>query len=128
MLFRRVDLPAVAAGEIRLAFRRWKRPTVKPGGTLLTPVGQLAIESVERVDPERITRADARRAGFEDPDGARAALRGDGETYRIAFHVAGPDPRIALREDAALSEAAHGEIASRLARLDRASADRKSVV
>jgi hypothetical protein len=122
MLFRRHDLAAIAAGEITLAFRRWRRPTVKAGGTLQTAAGVLAIESVEAVDPERISAADARRAGFDDADAARAALRGEGETtYRIAFRLAGPDPRIALRADAALSAADRAAIAARLARLDGAS-------
>jgi hypothetical protein len=121
MLFRQADLAAIAAGEITVAFRRWKRPTVRPGGTLITRVGQLAIDAVDIVDAERITVADARRAGFADPDAARAALRGNGETYRISFHVAGPDPRIALRERAALGESERAQIAARLARLDRAS-------
>jgi hypothetical protein len=121
MLFRRDDLAAIAAGEITLAFRRWRRRSVTPGGTLQTPAGLLAIESVDVVAPGSISAADARRAGFPDPDAVRAAMRGDGETYRIAFHVAGPDPRIALRSDAALSPADRAEIAARLARLDRAS-------
>jgi hypothetical protein len=122
MLFRREDLAAIAAGEVTLAFRRWKRPTVKPGGTLQTPVGVLAIESVDLIDDAAIGPADARRAGFPDAAAARAALRGGEATYRIAFRVAGPDPRIALREDAALSGSDRAEIAARLARLDRASA------
>jgi len=122
MLLRPVDLARIAAGEITVAFRRQKRPTVKPGGTLTTRAGVLAIESVRAVDPERITKADARRAGFRDPDGVRAALRpGPEPVYRIAFHVAGPDPRIALREDAALDPAARAALAARLARLDAAS-------
>ena len=122
MLLRPVDLARIAAGEITVAFRRQKRPTVKPGGTLTTRAGVLAIESVRAVDPERITKADARRAGFRDPDGVRAALRpGPEPVYRIAFHVAGPDPRIALREDAALDPAARATLAARLARLDAAS-------
>jgi len=121
MLFRKADLPAIAAGEITVAFRRWKRATVRAGGTLITPVGQLAIDAVDVVTAADITVADARRAGFADPDAARAALRGAGETYRVAFHLAGPDPRIALRERAALGDADRAEIAARLARLDRAS-------
>ena len=44
-----------------------------------------------------------------------------GETYRIAFHLAGPDPRIALRADAALTAADRAAIAARLARYDAAS-------
>ena len=121
MLFRADDLAAIAAGEVTLAFRRWRRPTVKSGGTLVTRAGLLAIEAVDAVEPERITAHDARRAGYADPDAVRAALRGDGETYRIAFRLVGPDPRIALRGDAALSASDRAEIAARLARLDRAS-------
>lgn len=121
MLFRQTDLAAIAAGEVTLAFRRWKRPTVKAGGTLHTRVGLLAIDAVEPIDPDAITRADARRAGFPDPAAARAALRGEGATYRIELHLAGPDPRIALRHDAALTDADRAEIEARLARLDRAS-------
>ena len=51
MLFRADDLAAIAAGEITLAFRRWKRPTVKSGGTLATRPGLLAIEAVDPVEP-----------------------------------------------------------------------------
>ena len=127
MLFRQADLAAIAAGEVTVAFRRWKRPMAKAGGTQHTAVGVLAFDAVDRVN--EITRADARRAGFRDPAAARAMLRDrEGDLYRIAFHVAGPDPRIALRADAALSDADKARIAARLDRLDRASTDRKSVV
>jgi len=120
VLFRRADLAAIAAGEITVAFRRWKRPMAKAGGTQQTPVGVLAFEAVERVD--EITAADARRAGFPDPAAAWALLRDrEGDLYRIAFRLAGPDPRVALRADAALSEADRAAISARLARLDRAS-------
>ena len=43
MLFRRAELVAIAAGEITVAFRRWRRPSVKAGGTQLTAAGLLAI-------------------------------------------------------------------------------------
>ena len=120
MLFRRADLDRIAAGEITVAFRRQRRPTVKAGGRLTTLVGVLAIESVEPVT--EIGDEDARRAGFPDAAAARAALReGAGEVYRIAFRLAGPDPRIALRADAALDTAQRAQIAARLARLDGAS-------
>ena len=79
-----------------------------PAATLHTPMGLLAIDAVDRVDPGAIDDADARRAGHPDAAAVRAALRGTGETYRIAFHLAGPDPRIALRADAALSRGRPG--------------------
>jgi hypothetical protein len=120
MLFRPADLAAIAAGEVTVAFRRWKRPMAKAGGAQHTPVGVLAFDAVERVDD--ISREDARRAGFADPAAAWEKLRGrEGDLYRIELRLAGPDPRIALREDAALGAADRAEIAARLARLDRAS-------
>jgi hypothetical protein len=120
MLFRQADLAAIAAGEVTVAFRRWKRPMAKAGGTQHTPVGLLAFDAVERVDD--VTPTDARRAGFADPAAAWAMLRNrEGDLYRISLRLAGPDPRIALREDAALSDADRAAIAARLARLDHAS-------
>jgi hypothetical protein len=120
MLFRKADLAAIAAGEVTLAFRRWKRPMAKAGGTQRTPVGVIAFDVVERVD--EITAADARCAGFRDPAAAWAMLDGrEGDLYRVTLRVSGPDPRIALREDAALDAATRERIAARLARLDGAS-------
>jgi hypothetical protein len=121
MLFNRDALERIAAGEVTLAFRRWRRPTVKTGGTLRTRVGVLAIDSVDEIDPERITDADAVRAGAPDRDAVLGRLRGDGRLYRIAFHLAGPDPRVALRERAELSPAERTELGRRLARMDAAS-------
>jgi len=61
-------LEGIAAGEITVAFRRWKRPSVRAGGTLTTRVGVLAIDAVEPVDD--VDEEGARRAGF--PDAAAA--------------------------------------------------------
>jgi hypothetical protein len=121
MLFTQDDLRRVASGEITVAFRRWRRPTVKAGGTLRTRVGVLAIESVDAIESGQVTDADARRAGRPDRTALLASLRGDGRLYRIGFHLGGPDPRIALRERADLSPAERAELDARLARLDAAS-------
>ena len=121
MLFRQDVLRRIAEGEVTLAFRRWRRPTVKAGGTLRTRVGVLAIDSVEPVDEHRVSDADARRAGAE----SREALLTEGPQerplYRIEFRLAGPDPRIALRERADISPGEYAEIDARLSRLDAAS-------
>jgi hypothetical protein len=121
MLFRQDVLRRIAEGEVTLAFRRWRRPTVKAGGTLRTRVGVLAIDSVEPVDEDRVTDADARRAGASDREALLAGLRADGALYRVEFRLAGPDPRIALRERSHISPAERAEIDARLARLDAAS-------
>jgi hypothetical protein len=121
MLFRLDTLRRIEAGEVTLAFRRWHKPTVKPGGKLRTRAGVLAIESVERVDEDSITDADARRAGATDREALLKSLRPEGTLYRIEFRREGPDPRIALRERARLDGAARAAIDARLARLDAAS-------
>lgn len=116
MLFRKEAIDAIAAGEVTVAFRAWKRPTVRAGGTLLTAAGQLAIDDVAVVDPERISDADARRAGAADAAAVRATLRTgeDRQVYRVAFHLLGEDPRVALRQRADLDD---GELAALVAKL-----------
>jgi hypothetical protein len=99
MIFRQRFLDGIRDGRVTLAFRRWRRPTVKSGGTLLTAVGELQIARVATVSPDRITEADARRAGYE----SRTALldelnaRAEGDVYRIELGSLGADPRVALR-------------------------------
>jgi hypothetical protein len=99
MLLKQATLEGIRSGAISIAFRRWRRPTVKAGGTLLTAIGQLAIEAVDVVDPGKITSAEVTAAGFLD----RATLlrelskRPGGELYRVRLSLAGADPRLALR-------------------------------
>ena len=122
MLIRQETLRRIASGEVDTAFRRQRRPTVKAGGTLRTPIGMLAIDAVERIEPEDVTESDARRAGMtRDEILAMLAAKTEGECYRVRLHVAGEDPRIALREDAALDEATVAALRARLDRLDAAS-------
>lgn len=66
MLIKLDVLEAIKRGEIKLQFRRWSRPTVKPGGTLKTKVGLLRIGRIDDMRPEDVGEADARRAGFKD--------------------------------------------------------------
>lgn len=107
----------LADGSVTVAFRRWKRPSVKAGGTLTFPRGVLAIDSVREVDERDISEADARAAGAASRNELLAALAGrEGTLYRIDLHYAGEDPRVALRERAVLTT---GELDAVVARLDR---------
>lgn len=100
MLFRMVTLKGICDGAITVAFRRWRRPTVKTGGTLKTAVGQLDITSVTKVSPAAITQEDAQRAGHGTLAALLKELAGpdDREIYQIELGSMGPDPRIALRQ------------------------------
>jgi hypothetical protein len=123
VLFTKRFWSGIADGSITVAFRRWKRPTVKRGGTLRSPGGLLAIDDVRPIELDAIRDRDARAAGYD----SRAELveelgRRDGTLYRVDFHPAGPDPRDALRATTTLTDEEWSDLERRLARLDRASA------
>jgi hypothetical protein len=115
----------IADGSVTVAFRRWKRPTVRAGGHLRSPAGYLAIDAVRPVADEALTDALARRAGFADLAALRKALGPpvpDRTLYRIDFHRDGVDPRDALRADAALGDDALDDLRRRLDRMDASAA------
>lgn len=117
MLFKAAALQAIAEGRVTLAFRRWTRPAVKAGGQLRTAVGVLEFDSIEAIEPERITASDAAQAGFVSVQDALDSLGSrDGTLYRIRFHRAGEDPRIALRQQP-LADAEWPALSRRLQRL-----------
>lgn len=120
MLFKRPVLDRIAAGTVTLAFRHWRRPTVRAGGTLTTPAGVLAIEAVDIVAAGDITDADAQRAGFADRSNLLASLgAAEAELYRIAFRLQGEDSRAALRQQDDLTAEDVMALRERLDRLDR---------
>lgn len=123
MLFKQATLKAIADGTVTVAFRRWRRPTVRAGGTLVTVVGVLAIDSVEKATLNDLTLTDARAAGHGSVADLKAQLaqHREGSLYRIAFHLDGADPRIALRSKARISADEVADLTDQLARWDRAS-------
>jgi hypothetical protein len=122
MLFRPATLRGIADGSVTVAFRRWDRPRVRPGGRQRTPVGVVAFDRVEQVAREALTELDARSAGLAGLDELLALVdrRPSGTIYRIDLRLAGPDPRVALRESVPAPEDVE-EVVRRLERLDRAS-------
>jgi hypothetical protein len=123
MIFRVPILRAIERGEVTLAFRRWVRPAVRPGGTLRTAVGVVRFGEVTRLADRQIPEGDARAAGYASAADLLADLdtRDDGDIYRIEVEHAGDDPRIALREDADLTDDAWAQLSKSLGRLDAAS-------
>jgi hypothetical protein len=120
MLLRRSTLEGIRDGSITLAFRRWQRPTVRAGGTQLTPLGQLAIAAVDVVTLGRITEQEARRAGHPSLAALLTELRQrpSGRIYRIEFGALGADPRLALRDTLPVDDDERARLRQRLARLD----------
>jgi hypothetical protein len=120
MLFNLRALDGIKAGEIDLAFRRWKRPTVKTGGRLRTRAGVLGIDAVEPIGERQIDAEQARRAGFTSKRELLESLRSEGRLYRVRFHRIGDDPRTALRARASIGRSERAELDARLDRMDRA--------
>lgn len=121
-MFRKEILDQIKSGEITLAFRKWKRLSVKAGGTLLTRVGVIGINAIEPVKVEDISNTDYMKAGIQDVEGwkDRIATR-KGNLYRINLHWVGEDPRIVLRQKADLSQEEFEELRIKLERMDQRS-------
>jgi hypothetical protein len=83
----------VAAGEITVSFRLWKRPKVRVGGRY--PVGpvQINVDAIELVPFCSITDADVRQSGERDLESLRqraahaGPIHDDTLVYRVEFHV-----------------------------------------
>ena len=122
MLIRPVDLERIRAGEVDLAFRRWERPRVLVGTRMRTKVGLLEVTSLDRV--RVVTVADAKRAGSTKAEVLRLmSTKEPAPIWRIGLRYVGVDPRIALRNDAELDDAARADLLARLDRFDAASSN-----
>jgi hypothetical protein len=115
----------IADGTVTLAFRRWDRPRMRPGSTQRTTAGVIRIDSVEVVDPAALTEGDAVRSGVGSLAQLQRLLsrRHGARVYRMRVTLAGPDPRISLREQADLAPEDRAAVDARLDRWDAARAD-----
>ncbi|HEX7306553.1 hypothetical protein [Lentzea sp.] len=116
MLIRLADWDRIRSGEVTLQFRRWKRPTVRVGGTLRTSQGVLEIDAVDVV--ARVSRAEAVAAGFPTVKALKSTVDGrEGALYRISLRFVGEDPRIELRSSSEVDGLVLAEPAVALLRL-----------
>jgi hypothetical protein len=83
----------IAAGDITVSVRLWRRPQAKVGGRYRVGRVEIEVDSMELVPFASLSAADVRRAGEPDRETLRrrAAHAGpiadDTLVYRIAFHV-----------------------------------------
>jgi hypothetical protein len=121
VLIRPVDLAKIRDGSVDLAFRRWDRARVRVGTRMRTSVGLVEVTSLRQVAD--LSEREARRAGAASRDEVLRLMAGKlpAPIWRVGLRYAGADPRIALRNTDALSEADRTALLDRLDRLDRAS-------
>ena len=121
MLLRHEVLRGIESGRVEAVYRKWAAPRVKSGSCLRTAVGMVEVVSIDEIDPETLTRADAVAAGFDSVRDLIAAAGDRGPVmYRIGVRHAGVDPRVLLR-DSIPDDSEVAEIQRELDRLDAAS-------
>ena len=120
MLFKQRFLNLIEKNEVRVAFRKWTRPSVKENGTLLTPIGLLRVKSMRIVTREQISDMEIHEAGYQTRKELYTELdnKENGDIYKIVFELEQPDPRVALRENTNLSNDDLIELLKKLERLD----------
>jgi hypothetical protein len=121
LLFKQPSLDKIARNEVTLAFRRWKQPTVKAGGRVRTASGAVLIGGITIADMSALTEKDAIAAGFPTCAALQEMLGPDDGTpvYRIELHGIEPDERVALRDEAVLSDEDWHALTMRFARWDK---------
>jgi hypothetical protein len=83
----------IAAGDITLTIRLWRRPQVKVGGRYRVGLVDIEVDRIEQVPFASVTTADIRRAGEESREALRARTAHAGPVtdnttvYRIEFHT-----------------------------------------
>lgn len=113
----------VADGSVSLAFRRWKTLRVKPGNTFRSTAGIIAVGDISMIAVGDITEQQAQAAGASSKDELVMTFRGapTDPVFKIELSWDGPDPRVDLGENDALTEQDCAELDRRLARLDQSS-------
>lgn len=121
MLFKQTHLDGIKSGEISLAFRRWKRLSVKENSEVKTAVGVVRIGKVSTVSLTVITKKDAMAAGFAQLADLLKLLQSvpEGDIYKIEVRYHAEDPRISLREQTVLTPEDFELLRTKLARLDQ---------
>lgn len=121
MLFKQDHLLRIKAGEISLAFRKWKKPSVVKGTLLKTAVGQVEILDISPIEQADIDQEQAMLAGYNELSEMQTILNKvkEGTIYKIQLRYHSPDPRIDLRENVDLTDEELELLKKKLDRMDR---------
>jgi hypothetical protein len=122
MLFTAATLRGLAEGRVSFTYRRWEVVRPKVGSRFTTSAGLVEVTSITAADEQQLTAQDATEAGFDSVTDLVKWCRakGQGDLYRVGIVLAGPDPRVALRVQAALDPTDLVALNSKLDRMDRA--------
>ena len=126
LLFQKRFHAGLLDGSIRLTFRRWQKPHVRPRGRYRChPIGVLEVDQVDRVPVRSIGEDEARLAGFSSrdellrfmADGPAGPVAPDTDVWRITLHHGGDGDRVEIALDDGLTAEDVAALARRLDRL-----------
>jgi hypothetical protein len=121
MLFKQKHLEGIKAGNISLAFRKWKKLQVNADSLVKTSVGVIRINSTEKIDLNKITDEEAQKAGFSGAQSLIQLLENqkDGDIYRIEVAFDSENPETESNEKVSLDEEELETLKTELANLDK---------
>lgn len=122
MLFRKQTLDGIERGEITLAFRRWKKATVKAGGSVRTALGVVRVGQVDIISLDQLGKSDAVASGFANLSALQRMLGPDdgNPVYRIELLGLRADERASLRASSELTDSEWEALQKRFDRWEKA--------
>ena len=108
LLFKKKFIELIRSGEKTQTIRLWKRPRMRAGQRSYIPgIGYISILSVEQVELERLTDADAVPDGFATAELLRDEIRSiyadelaEGQkAFRVRFQVFPPREQKRMKEE-----------------------------
>ncbi|MCF2490779.1 hypothetical protein [Dyadobacter sp. CY347] len=121
MLIKQKHLDGIMSGNISLAFRKWKKLSVRKGSLLKTSIGVIKITDLTETDLSKITDDDAKLAGYDSAQAIISELEKvtNGAIYRIELSYDSPDPRIDLRQKEQITDEELEVLKEKLLNLDK---------
>ena len=127
LLFQKRFHAGLVSGAVRLTFRQWNKPLVKPGGRYrVHPIGVVEVDAVAQVTLGSIGDDDAKLAGFESraemlefmAPVAKTKLTAATQVFRVELRHGGDGDRVSIALETNLTPDDVRDLEARLAKFD----------
>ncbi|MCE7064880.1 hypothetical protein [Dyadobacter sp. CY326] len=121
MLIKQKHLEGIMSGDITLAFRKWKKTSVKKGSVLPTSIGVVKITDITEIDLAQINDEEAKQAGYDSSQALISELEKtiNGVVYKIQLSYHRPDTLTDPRQKVQVTDEELAELKDKLLKLDK---------